>query len=669
MRFGQDVLSELRSALDREWLLPNGLGGSASGTVVGVNARRTHALLIASTPHGRLTSLLLRVDERLALEGGTFELGCSLWAGGLARPTGHRLLEEFRLDPWPVWRYRVGEVVLEKSVFLVHRHNAVVISYRHLEGPEARLALSPLVAARDPHALGRERAQVRGAAQGVPGRVRIEMDAGAPALTLWHNGAFLPARVWQRQLDYPFDDAAGRLPEYEDALVPGHIEGGLAPGAALHVVAAAEDDLFRALAAEDRLGTPPPRSLDQCVAVLERAERERLAFERDGSLGGADFTARQAAAAHGPGSGAARQIEPLVDARDPWAPALAATLLGAMTRRGPRLTLLAGLPARPELGAETLRALPALVALRDFEESREVLRGAAEYLHEGLAAEGFDPTDGTPRYGDPAVSLWLVAAADLYTRRSEDLDFLRDTLYPALEGMMQFYRAGTHGVRVDEDGLLSSGNGDLAIRRADLNILWYHALVAMAQLARLIGRRESGAFYLAWAHEHQKTFGETMWDEARGRLHHALGPDGPKPGLDATQLLAVSLAPPILPPDRASRLVESIERELFTPLGLREAPGSEHVLTEWLGTFHSADLRVHGRDAESQARVRARLETLRAALGPLAGGGIPAGFRLAKVAGAPPRRDETASALAAAELLRVWIEDLDRVEAAVASPS
>ena len=74
-------------------------------------------------------------------------------------------------------------------------------------------------------------------------------------------------------------------------------------------------------------------------------------------------------------------------------------------------------------------------------------------------------------------------------------------------------------------------------------------------------------------------------------------------------------------------------------------------------------------DAESQARVRARLETLRAPLGPLASGGIPAGFRLAKVEGAAPRRDETSSALAAAELLRVWIEDLDRVESAVTTHS
>ena len=519
MRIGQDVLSELGSALDREWLITNGIGGSASGTAAGANARRTHALLVAASPQGRLTSMLLKLDERLVLEGAAFELGVSLWAGGLVRPTGHLLLEEFRLDPWPVWRYRAGEVVLEKSIFLIHGRNAVVASYRHLEGPKALIAVSPVVAARDPHALGAERANVRGAAQGVPGRVRIEIADDAPALTLWHNGAFLPARVWQRQLDYPLDRAEGRPADTEDALVPGHVEGNLGPGETLHVVAAIEDDLFRSLAAEERLGTPPPRSLHECVVVLERAERARLAFEREAALEGADFTARQASAAHG--AGGARQIEPLVDGSDPWATALSAAVLAGLVRRGHRTTLLAQLPAEEERGSETLRALPALVALRDFDDAREVLRGAVEYLHEGLAAESFDPADGTPRHGDPAASLWLVAAAEVYTRRSEDLDFLRATLYPALEGVMQFYRAGTHGVRVDEDGLLSSGNGDLAVRRADLNVLWYHALVSMAQLARLIGRKESGAFYLAWAHEHQKAFNAALWDEERGCLHRA----------------------------------------------------------------------------------------------------------------------------------------------------
>src|SRR5207249_1073570 len=130
----------------------------------GAHTRRSHALLLAADPAGRATVALLKLDERLQVAGESFELGCNLIATPLpetgppaalhpresapveplfaqpqARPAGHLLLEEFRADPWPTWRWRAGGVVLEKSLFLLHSHHAVVVTYRHLEGPAARL--------------------------------------------------------------------------------------------------------------------------------------------------------------------------------------------------------------------------------------------------------------------------------------------------------------------------------------------------------------------------------------------------------------------------------------------------------------------------------------------------------------------------------------------------
>ncbi len=665
MRMGQDVLSDLRTALATEWWFANGLGGSGSGTAAGANARRTHALLTAAGPHGRLTSLLLKLDERVLDPLGSYDLACNLHAGGTARPSGHLLLEEFRLEPWPTWRYRAGGVVLEKTVFPISGHNAVAVGYRHVAGGEARLTLSPLVAARDPWALQHEHADMRGAAQGVPGRVRIEVAADRPALMLWHNGAFIPARVWQRDLHYPLDRVPRGAPEpVEDAFVPGHIEGGIAAGRELFVVASAEDDLFRALAAEDRLGTPPPRTLAECVTVLERGERDRLALEARAAVEGADFTARQAAAAHGgEGEAAARRRAPLVAADDPWVPGLTASLFSALTRRPRRLALLPVLPCGEERVADSLRAVPGLVSLRAFEPAREILRGAVEYLDEGLLPESFDPEDGTPRYGDAAPALWLVHAAEVYARRSEDAEFLGDPLYPALESVMQSYRGGTRGVRLDADGLLTAGEDEAAIPRSDLNALWYHALVAMAQLARLTGRKENGAFYLAWARELQGRFADRMWDEENGALFESLGLEGPEAGLGPGQLLAVGMAPALLPPDHAARLVETIERELFTPLGLRPYPGAHEVSTAWLGAFYSAYLRVKSRSAEAQAQVHEWLEALRTRLhvGPTLH--VPALFAAVPAAASEPAHgDGSVSIVAAAEILRVWVEELDRAE-------
>ncbi len=703
MRLGQDVLSDLDAALAMEWLLTNGVGGSASGTAAGAHTRRAHALLIAAGPNGRLTTALLKLDERLLVGAESHELGCNLHAATTTeaervatgeaapryqpRPAGHLLLEEFRVDPWPTWRWRAGGVTLEKTVFMVHGHNAVAVAYRHLDGPPSRLMVSPLMATRGPQDLQREGQGTHGAGQAVPGRVRFECGAGWPALTLWHSGAFMPARVWQRGLVHP----AERRPEparapargktrrvtvepTEDAFVPGYLECAIPVGGAFHVMAAIEDDLFRALAVEGRLGAPPPRTLAECVELLERGERDRSARWRRGAFAGADFTARQAATAHGgPGETLARQSAPLVDPADPWVTRLAQALSDGLVERDGRTTLLTSLPAGIERGEESLRALPALITLRAFEPAREVLRGYIEYLNEGLAPESFDPADGRPRYGDPVPALWLVHAAELLARRSEDIELVRDALYPAVESIMQSYRSGTRGgIHVRATGLLSAGEDEAACCRADVNALWFHALVAAAQLARLVGRKESGAFYLAWAREHQTRMVAGMWDGTRGSFYESLTPNGPRPGLSPSQLLAVSLSPPLLPPEQSARLVETVERELFTPLGLRASSGADTASPAWLGHFVTAYLRVHQRDAESQARVRGWLETVREALEARGSVHVPEIMPAPRRGDGAARRAATAAAtiapapasvLAAAELLRVWIEEVDRTEA------
>jgi hypothetical protein len=652
MRLGQDVLSNLEQALGREWLITNGLGGSASGTVLGANTRRTHSSLMSAEPDGRLTNALLKLEERVQVGSQGFDLGVHVHEDGAARPAGHLLLESFALDPWPTWRYRAGEVVLEKSLFLLHEHNAAVFQYRHVDGPPARITVSPWVAMRDPLAVQTQNPDVRGAVQGVPGRISIECYPDRPRLTIWHGGAFMPSRAWHRGLPYVAEGSNEQAPK-EDAFAPCYIESDLAAGGRLHLVASTEDHLFRALAVEGVLGTPPPGTLAACVAVLEASERRRLADWRAACLQGADFTARQAAAAHGGHEEeAARRREPLVDADDPWTLPLAVAIEHGLVRRGGRRTFTSRLPLADERGVLTLRAVPALVALRAFEPAREILRGVVEYVDEGLAPMGFSD-EGLPLYGDPAPSLWLVHAGELLARRSDDLDLVRENLYPALEGVMQTIRSGTRfGVHVAEDGLLAAGQPS-SVKRVEPNVLWYHALVAMAQLARLVGRKESAAFYLAWAREHHKCFNERFWDEGRGCLFSALTGDGPERGLAPEQLLSVSLAPSLLPLPRARRLVETIERDLFTPRGLRERQGSPRLLTAWLGPFLTAYLRAHQRSPAAQARAREWLDQLRPELEAGAWGFLP------ESVGQPGSQS---SVTAVAELLRAWIEDLDHVE-------
>src|SRR5262245_7231803 len=653
---GQDVQRASDSKPILEWLVANGAGGFAHGGSTGVPERRAHAWLHAADAHGALTTVLLGLEERVRTEEGLFHL--AEWPGREAEESV-ATIESFHVDPWPTWRIRAGGLLVERALIVIHGHQAIAVTYRHLEGPHARLRLSPLVVSRDPHTAQRENPGVGVLAQGIPGRVRVDTRAGGPTLTLWHQGSFLPNRLWRRGIEHPLESRRSR----EDAVVPGHLDGDLRPGGGIHVVISTEETLFRALATEGRLGAPPPSTLAACVAALLLGEQGRRGVTRSAAQRGADFTARQAAAAHGDAT-LARRTSPLIEPGDNWNTSLAWAAEQGHARRDGRLTVLDPLPDGIEHGARALATLPGLISIRAFEPARDVLQGMIAHLDDGVAPSGFD-AKGSPRHDAAEPSLWAIHAAELLARRSEQSDWIRD-LYPSLESILNYYRGGTRaGIRVDGDGLLQVG--EEGVKPAALNALWYHALVAMAQLARSLGRKENSAFYLAWARQHGQSFNEQLWNESEGALFRAIHSDGGQLGLEPAQLLAISLTPPLLAPERASRLLERIERDLFTPLGLKPEPGAVQVDPAWLGAFFATWLRLHERSAEAQATVRGWIETLRARLVTVAPDHIPAGFewpaarRSERRLDALPLEDALpfgASPLAAAELLRVWIEEI-----------
>jgi glycogen debranching enzyme len=133
--------------LNREWLVTNGLGGSASGTVAGVVTRRQHGLLVAAlpAPHGR-TVMLSHLYERLRLpDGALMAFGGDEREGDALEVPAMNHLVELRLEQGlPIWRYDVKGYVLEKQLLLPHLQNTVHVTYQLLSGPgPVRLELRP----------------------------------------------------------------------------------------------------------------------------------------------------------------------------------------------------------------------------------------------------------------------------------------------------------------------------------------------------------------------------------------------------------------------------------------------------------------------------------------------------------------------------------------------
>ena len=680
------------AALAREWLLRNDRGDLASGTASGLQVRLRHASLATAGAPGRPVPRLLRLDARA--ESG--HQACALtWRASDARvPASARAgIESFVRDPWPTWRYRVGETLLEKQLWLVHDCAALVALWRHVEGPPLRIAVTPAVAPGtagdtitaappppDEDAIAEAGTPVAAAVatggsaatvppaptsherltvQAIPGRVRLG-DADGHRLTLWHDGAFLPVRSWRNVLDGAAD-AETRLAPRERGDVPGFVEATLGPGAALHLVISAEENLLRELAERGRLGSPPPKSLAGCVEAIAAGERRHIDAAAHATREAAALTARDAWAARHPDESTPAIV---LDERDAWLPRIAR---GLDAWGSPdRATVAAPAPYLAAGGVEALRTVRGLVALRRFDPAREILLTLGQLMREGLVPSSFE-ANGTPRYDSPEASLWLVIATETFARRAGEHEFIRHSLFAPLEQVIDRFRAGTRlGVGLTAEGLLAAGSGGVA--RADLNALWYCAQAAMGQLARALGQKQSGALYIAWAREQQVRFNAALWDECLGAPYVAITPAGPVRGLEPSLLLAASLSPPLLAPDRARSLVAAVERHLLTPAGPREAPDSPRILPGWMGHFLTALVRAHGRDDAVQARARVMLAQFDAALDAFAAGQVPAAFEVGADAALDGSSFQLAGAPVAlagtAELLRFWIEELDHAETA-----
>jgi hypothetical protein len=644
MQPGQDVLAALLDASARTWRLSDGRGALARGTASGAATRRGHALLSAPAVGPRAESpavALLRFDDRVKPDATpAFELtpAFALARGesgpALAVRTGMlATVESFAELPWPRWRFQGDGWLLEREYRLIEGHAALLATWRLISGGPVRMAIAPLLVARSLAGLQQETPEFRGATTGIPGRVRCLTVEGYAPLTVWHGGAFMPARAWHRGLAYPHDlhvdtgdPDRGAMTPYEDAFLPGWVQMVLAePGQALHVVASPEEGLFRALASELRLGTPPARTLAECLAILDLAEGDRRARWHDAARAGAEDTLRLAAraraaraatgkAGEAPANTDATAAPPTLAERDGALIArLAARLHDSLHDRADRTSVLTDPERGLEYGPDALRVAAGLVTLREFDRARDIARGYVAYLDEGLAPESFDAA-GMPRYGSPESSLWLIHVVDLLMRRDDETErtraFLKEGAYATLEGVLQHLRAGSrHGVHCDRDGFLWAGEGDAACARADVNALWYHALVAMSQLGKLAGRREHAAFYLAWARELQRAFVERFWDDGTGALFDVILADGtPVRAVSPAQLYAASLPPVMLPPAHARRLVATVSQELLASRGLHPRPGDGVPDPAWLGPWAAATARAHGRDAASTQRVRQVLE-------------------------------------------------------------
>ncbi|CAN5266861.1 amylo-alpha-1,6-glucosidase [soil metagenome] len=655
INFAADICRQLEQAARREWLETNGLGGFASSNINGMNTRRYHGLLVAATrPPTDRAVLLAKLEETLIVGDTRFDLGTNRYPNETIHPQGYLLQTGFRLDPFPIFTYRAGEVELEKTVFMRHGENTTVIRYRLLAGEETRamLELRPLLAFRNYHWLGHEHHELFAPLKIEDGLLRVmRKDKFGGALYLAHNARLVSIEGdWYRNFEYAEEQARG-FDFQEDLFNPCLLNCELNGGGMCDVIASTERHNARE------------------AMLFEERERWRRRSDVEAVWSRDDYTHQLCAAA------------------DQFVVARGADLH----------SVIAGYHWFTDWGRETMISLTGLaLALNRLDTAREILLAFASHLNGGLIPNRFPDSDEEPEYNTVDGTLWFVNAIGEYLRRTHDLQFVGENLYPVLKEIVRCHVQGTHyDIRIDDDGLLRAGHpgvqltwmdakvGDYVVtprtgKPVEIQALWHNALRIVEETARRLDDEETAIQCGALAAQARESFQASFWNEAAGCLYDYIDDAGvPNADLRPNQILAVSLPHAILDGERARRVVETVERELLTPYGLRslsphdpayrgryeggpyERDTAYHQGTVWgwlIGPFITAYLKVHRRTPASLANARRMTQFFRTHLAEAGLGQVSEIFD-----GDPPHtpRGCIAQAWSVAELLRLELEELE----------
>jgi len=587
-----DHPSDPEALVTREWLVTNGLGGYASGTVSGVITRRYHGVLIAAlpAPFGR-TVMLSTVAEQLRMaDGREVEIGGRERSGDAPDARGTGYLTEFRLEAGlPVWRYDVEGVVIDKRVFLPHMQNTVHVMYELVSGADrVELALRPSVNFRAQELPVSEPLGWPYDFRAIAEHYEVCLVGSAlPTLRfkLWASDTTFTLKT--RRLDnvlYPVEESRGYQAR-GDLWSPGFFRFSLAAGDPATFVASTEPlETMRVMA--------PRQALE-----AERGRRRRLVAR-------AMPEAREGIPAE------------LVLAADQFiiTPAGRTEETARAHAYGDEVrTVIAGYHWFTDWGRDTMISLEGLTLVTGRHmEAAYILRTFAHYVRDGLIPNMFPEGEKEGLYHTADATLWFFHAMHRYVERAGDQLTLA-ILYPTLKQIVDAHTRGTHfGIRMDErDGLLMQGaagyqltwmdakvdNWVVTPRRGkavEINALWFNALKLMEQWAPDHG--DEAAVYRDRAARVQQSFNERFWRPECGYLFDVVDAEGGgnDPKCRPNQVFAISLPHPVLASERWEPVMRTVRDRLLTPVGLRSlAPGDPEYKARYFGDLRARDAAYH----------------------------------------------------------------------------
>lgn len=578
--------------LNTEWLVSNGLGGYASGTVCGTPTRRYHGLLIASVlGHSGRMMLINHVHDSVMLtDGNAAALSGTQRTAGEIHMDVCRYLKEFRLE-WglPVWIFETPAGIIEKRLMLIHGENTLILLYRLLEGSApVTLQLRPLLHMRghgDPlshQPTGPYEITIIGQ------RIEIHNNPPFPTLRLRYHGndaQLIFEKNHNRELYYRVENHRG-YPASELLWNFGYFSMALDSERDAALMASVEQwPVFAATQPHDAFTAAKERAqylLAEASPVIQQGFAPELVLAADQFI-----------------------IRPQRVSETKWTHAAADD--------EPR-TIIAGYHWFTDWGRDTMISLEGLTMLTGrLEEARRILSTFAHHVRNGLIPNLFPEGKEEGVYHTADATLWFFHAFDRYMTKSNDF-ILLDTLYPILSNIIEHHLMGTDfGIGADPaDYLLQQGMqgyqltwmdakvGDWVVtprrgKAVEINALWYNALQIMKKWSLHLNKKKAASRYEKLARTVKNSFNTRFWYQDGAYLYDIVdGEQGEDHSCRPNQIFAVSLPYPVLDSSKWTQVVQTVQNHLLTPVGLRSlSPKHPEYKSRYFGELRARDAAYH----------------------------------------------------------------------------
>jgi predicted glycogen debranching enzyme len=583
----QEAFSRFDECVQKEWLVTNGLGGYASSTVLGMNTRKYHGLLVAALhPPGDRTVCLAKLDEEVYVGNNIYLLGANEFPGKIF-PQGYLFLKEFLVSPFPSYVYNVQNVEIRKTVFMPKEKNAVAVTYKVLNrsGAEAKIRVYPLLTCRHFHSvIDRWKNPLDFSQQQKGGEVEVTFNTPKATVAVSSiTGEFNEKATWIERLYYREEASRGES-NTDDCYQPGYFEV-LVPKRErdFAIVTAASENSQECHAILDDFGNTMYDISEQLNCELEQRE-DLLAkfYDSHSEVSTSDW------------------LNWILLAADAF----------MVKGVGDKTSVLAGYFWFETWGRDTFISLPGLMlATGRFEEAKKVLLDFTCFIKQGLIPNFVGDRSGEPAYNTVDATLWYVNAVLQFLKYTGDFTFVQKQLWEGLKVIIDCHEKGTaFGIRLDGDGLLAHGSrltwmdaeadGEAVTPRAgkavEIQALWYNALKIVQLLANKFKEASLAEKYAEMAREARESFNEKFWNGESGCLFDAVEALGVDAALRPNQIIAAALDFTMLGNDKNGQVVDVVQRELLTPFGLRTlARGDTRYKGMYIGDGRSRDQAYH----------------------------------------------------------------------------